>query len=51
MKKVIDADNEKVLEMFNEKDTSKVLSKYQTDGRWEDVGVDIDGDIILWKDW
>lgn len=49
MKKVIDADNKRVLETFDPKDTDKVLEKYQNDGRWEDVGVDVDGDIILWE--
>ena len=50
MKKVIDSDNQRVLETFDAKDTDKVLHKYQNDGRWEDVGVDRDGDIILWAE-
>ena len=49
MKKVIDADNMKLIETFDEKETAKILKKYEEDGRWLDVMVDRDGDIILWK--
>lgn len=48
-KKVIDADKQIVLQMFNAKGTEKILEYYKSTGKWEDVGIDRDGDIILWK--
>lgn len=50
MKKVIDADNNKILEYFDPVDESKMLAKYNAMGKWNDVGVDVDGDIILWEE-
>ena len=50
MKKVINADNLRIVETFDPKNTDEVLEKYQNDGRWEDVQVDRDGDIILWEE-
>jgi len=54
MKKVvIDMDSEpssKIIEEFDEDFTKNVLKRYQADPRWEDVSLDIDGDIILWKE-
>ena len=50
MKKVIDADNQRILEHFDEIETEIILNKYKEDGRWDDVSVDIHGDIILWED-
>lgn len=50
MKKVIDADNQKVLETFEVKDTEKKVAYYQSLGKWNDVSVDRDGDIILWEE-
>jgi len=49
-RKVIDADNQVIIEYFNESNTKEMLDKYENDGRWEDVGVDCDGDIILWTE-
>jgi len=49
-KAVIDADSEQVIERFNEADTDSVLDKYVSLGRWGDVSVDCDGDIVLWQD-
>ncbi len=46
---VVDADVPVVLENFNEADTDEVLEKYESMGRWADVSVDRDGDIILWE--
>ena len=46
---VIDADIQKIIGTFSPEDVDEVLTRYQQDGRWEDVSVDIDGDIILWK--
>lgn len=50
MKKVIDAENMVCLETFNLEETQIVLEKYENDGRWEDVSIDIDGDIILYEE-
>ncbi len=52
IKRVIDADNQKILEIFNPKlvDTSSMVAKYEAMGKWNDVGVDVDGDIILWEE-
>lgn len=50
MKKVIDADNQRVLETFEEKDTDSKVAYYQSLGKWNDVSVDRDGDIILWEE-
>lgn len=50
MKKVIDGDRMKCLETFSIEETPKILKKYQEDGRWEDVGVDNDGDIVVYKE-
>ena len=50
MKKVIDADNNKLLEEFEEKETNKKVEYYTSLGKWEDVSVDRDGDIILWEE-
>jgi hypothetical protein len=48
--RVIDADNMRTLEVFDSKDTDTVLSRYRAMGKWDDVDVDGDGDIILFKD-
>lgn len=50
MKKVLDGDLQIVLETFDPKDTQKVLEKYENDERWEDVGIDCDGDIVLYEE-
>lgn len=46
---VIDADNQRMIEEFDEAETQEVLERYKADGRWEDVSSDCDGDIILWE--
>lgn len=48
-KKVIDGDTMKCLETFEESQTEQMLEKYQTLGKWDDVSVDSDGDIILYE--
>lgn len=50
MKKVIDGDLMKCLETFSPKETKAILQKYKDDGRWEDVSVDSDGDVILYSE-
>lgn len=50
MKMVIDGDQMKCLETFSVEETQKVLKKYQEDGRWEDVGIDINGDIVVYEE-
>lgn len=49
MKKVIDGDKMKCLETFLSEETEKVMKKYKEDGKWEDVSLDNDGDIIIYK--
>ena len=49
LQKVIDADNMKLLETFEKKDTQKKLAHYQKTGKWDDVSIDHGGDIILWE--
>lgn len=49
-KRVIDADNNKILETFDPKYQHTVQKKYEAMGKWTDVSVDCDGDIILWED-
>jgi len=48
-KKVIDGDTMKCLETFEESQTQQMLEKYQELGKWDDVSVDSDGDIILYE--
>jgi hypothetical protein len=48
--RVIDADNMRTLDVFDSKDTDTVLNRYRAMGKWDDVGVDGEGDIILFKD-
>ena len=48
-RKVIDADNQKILDYFSTATLKETLNKYKTDGRWTDVSVDRSGDIILWE--
>ena len=48
-KKVIDADNQVILEYFDEKDTAKTINKYAGMMKWDDISIDRSGDIILWE--
>jgi len=50
MKKVIDGDLMECLETFNPEETNEILQKYENEGRWEDVSIDSDGDIILYSE-
>ena len=50
IKVVIDADTPMVLERFHEEDTEEKLIYYKSLGKWGDVSVDQEGDIILWED-
>jgi len=47
---VIDADRQVKLKQFNVKDTKETVRYYESLGKWNDVSVDRDGDIILWKE-
>lgn len=49
-KKVIDGDTMKCLETFEESQTEQMLEKYRSLGKWDDVQIDNDGDIILWEE-
>ena len=49
-KKVIDADNQKILETFDETETEFKLQYYESLGKWDDVSLDHNGDIILWEE-
>ncbi len=46
---VIDADNMRVLETFEESEIANIIIKYETIGSWEDISIDHDGDLILWE--
>jgi hypothetical protein len=48
-KKVIDADNQIILEYFAPVSTRLIKSKYQMMNKWDDISVDKNGDIILWE--
>ena len=50
IKVVIDADNQIILERFAEKETNKKLAYYESLNKWDDIGVDLNGDIILWEE-
>ena len=50
MKNVIDADNEKILEYFEESDTKMIKEKYEIIGKWDDISIDFNGDLILWEE-
>ncbi len=50
MKKVIDGDNMKCLEMFHESQTEAIKQKYISTGKWAEVTTDMDGDIILFEE-
>ena len=49
MKKVIDADNQVILEEFNENQNQEIKEKYESLGKWDDINFDCDGDLILWE--
>lgn len=50
MKRVIDADNNLILETFAKEATEEIKKYYEIIGRWNDISVDHDGDIILWEE-
>ena len=50
MKKVLDGDTMKCLETFDESQTQDIFEKYQKLGKYNDISVDIDGDIILYEE-
>ena len=49
-KKVINEEDKKILEYFEERDTVNILKKYENMDKWFDVTVDDNGDIIVWED-
>ena len=49
LNRVIDGETMKVIEMFHENQTEQMIEKYKLIGKWEDVKVDRDGDLILWE--
>lgn len=50
MKKVIDADNNKLLEEFREEETDEKVKYYESLDKWNDISIDHNGDIILWEE-
>lgn len=48
-KKVFDGDLQKCLEVFDESQTEERLAYYQSLGKWDEVLVDSDGDIVLYE--
>jgi hypothetical protein len=49
-KKVISGDTMQIVETFDPKETDEKVKHYQSLGKWNDVSVDRDGDIILWEE-
>ena len=50
LKMVIDADNNKCLEKFEESNAEEIKAKYEAMGKWADVGLDVNNDLILWEE-
>ena len=50
LKMVIDADNNKCIERFEESKAEEMKAKYEAMGKWADVGLDFNNDLILWED-
>ena len=50
MKKVIDADRMVCLEEFDGTQTEQIKEKYESMGKWDDIALDYNGDLILWED-
>lgn len=50
LKMVIDADNNKCLEKFEESKAEEMKAKYEAIGKWADVGLDVNNDLILWEE-
>lgn len=48
-RRVIDADNQVILEYFAPIVTTKIKAKYEAMNKWNDISIDHDGDIILWQ--
>ena len=48
--RVIDGDNMRTLEFFAAEDINSILVRYRAMGRWDEVEVDNEGDIILYKE-
>ena len=49
-KRVIDADNNNIIQYFDSDDTQKTFDYYQSLEKWNDLSIDKDGDIILWEE-
>ena len=48
--RVIDGDNMRTLEFFAAEDTNSILARYRAMGKWDEVEVDCEGDVILYKE-
>jgi hypothetical protein len=48
--RVIDGDNQRVLERFDPMDADKVIERYRSSPKWSEVEFDCDGDIICFED-
>ena len=49
-KRVIDADNNKIIDFFDPKFTDEIKERLERLNIWNEISVDRDGDIILWKE-
>jgi hypothetical protein len=47
---VIDADNNKCIERFEESKAQEIKAKYEAMGKWADIGLDVNNDLILWEE-
>ncbi len=50
LKMVIDADNNKCIERFEESKAQEIKAKYEAMGKWADIGLDVNNDLILWEE-
>lgn len=50
MFKIIDADRMVQIGSFSEAEKEAIIKQYENDPKWEDVSIDADGDLILFKE-
>lgn len=47
--KVIDGDNHVIIQTFTKNERKEVLKRLEEAKRWEDIGTDVEGDIIVYE--
>lgn len=48
---VIDGDQMKGLEYFDEKDSDRIFEKYAAMGIYQDMDFDINGDLVMYREY